>query len=289
MKSHSQYWLGTWNSCDELTWEFYLQNFKADAAAGQLELSQTQRKHLQFFLYFRNPIRPTHFKGYACYVEPVPKERFKKALEYVQKDETRLQGPTIFGKFPQSLGKTIDWKQIKKAAIEGREEEIPDEVFIKYFKTIKALSAYGRPPVQRTSCPGKWLWGKPRTGKSHFFRTQPFSIYIKSQNKWFDGYAREEIILLEDFDDMGKCLGHLLKLWADKWPCYGEIKGGTIPLYHREFWISSNFHPSEIWTDQPKILEAILERFDIKYINKHIEQWPDQDHTDQYYQDLYSQ
>lgn len=45
--------------------------------------------------------------------------------------------------------------------------------------------------------------------------------------------------MLEDLDDA--CLGHYLKIWADKWECTGEVKGDTIPLLHEKFVITSNF------------------------------------------------
>ena len=43
-------------------------------------------------------------------------------------------------------------------------------------------------------------------------------------NKWFDGYANEESIILEECND--NVLGNYLKLWCDRYPVYGEIKGG---------------------------------------------------------------
>jgi len=64
---------------------------------------------------------------------------------------------------------------------------------------------------------------------------------------------------------MGKCLSHYIKIWADKYACKGETKGGAVNLTHRRFIITSNYHPRELWTDNdPQLLEAITRRFEFK-------------------------
>lgn len=45
---------------------------------------------------------------------------------------------------------------------------------------------------------------------------------------------------MDDLDfEGGDKLGHYLKIWADKWACTGETKGGTIPLNHHRFIVTS--------------------------------------------------
>lgn len=72
------------------------------------------------------------------------------------------------------------------------------------------------------------MYGAPGTGKSRAAYEKYPDAYRKSQNKWFDGYESHKVIIIDDLDtDM---LGHHLKIWADRYPCIGEVKGGTVNL-----------------------------------------------------------
>lgn len=120
-------------------------------------------------------------------------------------------------------------------------------------------------PLQTNGVRGEWIVGPPGTGKTHYaYTTYGSSLYRKPQNKWFCGYTGEDYILIDDFDKMGKCLGHYMKIWMDKWPCSGEIKGGKVNLRHVKFIITSNYLPSEIWDDDPVLVEAITRRITIR-------------------------
>ncbi len=72
-------------------------------------------------------------------------------------------------------------------------------------------------------------------------------------------------------------LGHYLKIWADKWACTGEVKGGTVPLNHHRFIVTSNYSINEIYgpdgTENDKmrrakeeLVKAIERRFKVRYI-----------------------
>ena len=118
-------------------------------------------------------------------------------------------------------------------------------------------------PYTPSGLRGVWYWGPPGTGKSRTARADHPKAFLKSQNKWFDGYAGEKTIILDDMDS--NALGHYLKIWTDRYPCTGETKGGTVNLQHDKFIITSNFSIEQLWEDQPEIRDALLRRFDIRY------------------------
>jgi hypothetical protein len=81
---------------------------------------------------------------------------------------------------------------------------------------------------------------------------------MKGQNKWWDGYQGQATVILDDMDT--DCLGHLLKIWSDKYSCTGEVKGGTVPLMHTKFIVTSNYRIEELFKD-PIMAAALKRRF----------------------------
>lgn len=135
-------------------------------------------------------------------------------------------------------------------------------------QAIKARSAYAllKLPEDKEACRGIWYYGPPGTGKSHRVRMAEPSLFLKAQNKWWDGYHGEVAVLLDDLDKGGSCLSHYMKIWTDKWACTGEFKGGTIPLNFDRFYVTSNYSPTELFGEDPIMLEAILRRFKVHHI-----------------------
>lgn len=123
-----------------------------------------------------------------------------------------------------------------------------------YAKDLLAAQPYDHDTVR-----GTWVHGVPGSGKSHYARTNFPGFYLKNQTKWFDGYNGQEAIVLEDFDC--KSMGHELKIWADRWSCYGETKGGHVHLRHKHFVITSNYSIEDLFGHDEALCEAIKRRF----------------------------
>ncbi|KAG7356496.1 RNA helicase [Nitzschia inconspicua] len=101
-------------------------------------------------------------------------------------------------------------------------------------------------PIAVDGLRGHWLHGKPGVEKTRSATGKYPNCYKKAQNKWWDGYAGESIVCMEDVDNLNDGICHLLKNWTDRYPVTGESKGGTVPLQHTAFVCTSNFTIEEL-------------------------------------------
>lgn len=260
----------TKNNPEEAPEEFF-EVLKRDAvcACMQLERGKEGTPHYQAFVSYKTPRHDTamrsKFKG--CHIEIA--KNAMAAWRYCQKEETRVKGevPLTHGIPPAAKNVKGDTKARNEMILEkGVEACVRDgDINIERYKQIKqsvdlfkinTCTAKNREDV----C-GIWYHGAPGTGKSHKARElYGEDLYLKPQNKWWDGYTGQKYVLLDDFDKQGACLGHYLKIWGDKYACSGETKGGTIPLQFEKFIITSNYTPEQLWEDT-EMRTAIERRF----------------------------
>lgn len=233
------------------------------------EVGDSGTPHLQGYVYFKSQrsLKSMIKKLPGAHVE-LRKGTHEQAREYCMKDGNVVE----FGEPPQKNGgDTISLRIARNKRIrESSLNELVDDGTIdisqvRKIKNAKLDLAQEQEAFVAKGTRGFWLEGPPGTGKTHYARTQwGDCFYIKAQNKWFDGYTGQKTIVLDDLDKGGMCLGHYLKIWADKWACTGEVKGGQVNLSHVRFVITSNYSIEELWPEDEEMQTAIKRRFEQK-------------------------
>lgn len=159
------------------------------------------------------------------------------------------------------------WEDIKNSAIKGLLDEIPADVYVKNYKTLKQIATDNlEPPPDLEGdnlTVGLWLHGSTGTGKTRYAKKYFPQAYNKvANNKWWDGYKGQDYVLMDDLDKKHDYMGYHLKIWADRYAFTAEVKGGTIMIRPKAIIVTSNYHPKEIWDDN-NTLDPILRRFKV--------------------------
>lgn len=247
-----------------------------DWVLGQQEMCpDTKRLHIQGMAFTKTKgyrwgfMKGNNFWKSKCQ-DPI------KSIVYCTKEESRIAGPWEFGERPTWNVKGEKLRQqaeknkilIEKPIVELVEEghiaftQMPNIIKAKNFWTMV------NPGEPKKKSNNLWIHGDPGCGKTWFVKEEfKSSLYEKPMNKWWDGYKGEDFVLIDDFDRQGTCLGHYLKIWADRYFGWkAETKGGTIQPNFIRLIITSNYTPEELWggpTGDDQLVAAITRRFKV--------------------------
>jgi len=226
--------------------------------------------HFQGYCYFKTKKSLKQMKVYIPRAHwETQRGTFEQAIEYCKKDNDFLEfgTPPMSRKRQGEKGKEY-WDEQLSLAKKGRIEECDSKLQLTHMSALlKVVSYYAPMPDDLDECSNLWYYGTTGTGKSYKARTENPGHYLKMCNKWWDGYKNEDVVIIEDFDKKhADHLGHHMKIWCDRYAFPAEIKGAKLNLRPKTIIVTSNYSPSEIWTD-PQTLDPILRRFTIKHFN----------------------
>lgn len=263
-------------------WCFTLNNYTADdeSAVQRIdckyvvygrERGANNTPHLQGFIVFNDRKR---LAGCRCCLDrahwEVSRGTAKQASDYCKKDGDFFEKGELPVE-PAAAGGAAEkqrWVDAVSAAKRGAIDEIPEDILVRHYRTWKEIRKdYMVKPDDAPTVTGVWFYGPPGVGKSYRARAEYPGAYLKMQNKWWDGYQGEDYVIIDDFDS--KELGHLLKIWADRYSFLAETKGGVIHIRPKKIIITSNYAPDQMsWADS-EMKAAICRRFE----SVRVEQW----------------
>ncbi len=255
----------TWNS-PSLDGPALLSKFTTDGLASYLRYAVYQLEeaptsgtpHLQGYTEFSRPVRMAAVKKFfgapSLHLEPRFGTR-QQAYDYCTKELTRTAGPWEFGVFDAGgRGRRSDLADVAEIITSGGTvrdvAEAHPIAYIKYCRGIKALS-YTLTARTRVAPTVALFYGPTGTGKTKTcFDRHSSELYIKEGNgKWFDGYEKHSVVVMDDFAGRASAtpLSTLLR-WLDRYPVQVETKGGHAWLLATRIVITTNLHP-RTWYD----------------------------------------
>lgn len=215
------------------------------------EVGEEGTPHLQGFMNLIKQSRFTAIKKIMprAHLE-VARGSDQDNLNYCSKQD---KAPFIHGT-PQYAGKRNDIADACAMIAKNVPlAEVVKEYPAAYVKYAKGLTAYAE-QLQKPRDPNNppqvlWIYGTAGVGKTRFAydHLSADSIYIKDSTKWWDSYAHQYCILVDDFDGQWPYRDFLRFL--DRYPYQGQFKGGYLQINSPVIIITCEFPPSHFWID----------------------------------------
>lgn len=222
---------------------------RAVYTVGQLERGESGTLHVQFCMAFKDAKTLTAMKRVHGLAHWEVVRNGSASYDYVQKADTRVDGPWSFGVRPVQHNSKTDWDRVRDLAKQGKFEEIPSEILVRHYQNLKAIKKDNMVVSDCDHLRGVWIYGRAGVGKSRYAREHYPGHYPKLCNKWWDGYQGQAHVIMDDIGPEHKCLAQQLKIWADRYGCVLETKGGAVVSEYQWFVVTSQYSIEEIFPD----------------------------------------
>ena len=129
-----------------------------------------------------------------------------------------------------------------------------------------AFTDYCVSPEGGTSVAKQQFYGPTGTGKSK--KASEFNdAYWQDDTQWWEGYDKQETVVLDDFRSSNMKFNHLFKV-LDRYPMIVQNKGGYRQLNSKNIIIiiiiiTTNKHPKDCYNLPGKQIEQLLRRIDV--------------------------
>lgn len=267
--SYAKHWCFTLNNYNEedrkaiLAWEH-----TSYCIVGK-EVGDSGTPHLQGYVRFKTKKRFTALKKLLPTAHwEVAKGNPRQNYEYCSKEGDFEET----GELPISkAGKTCQerYAHAWQCAVEGNLDDIDPDIRLRHYRTLQQVMCDHMEPIPRLpETSGMWIFGPTGSGKSTLARKigeEAGGYYLKACNKWWDGYAGEDVVIIEDIDPNHACLGHHIKLWCDSHDFIAEKKGTSIRIRPKKVIITSQYPIEAIFTDY-ETQQAIARRCEVQFV-----------------------
>nr|QXP07808.1 MAG: replication associated protein [Arizlama virus] len=191
------------------------------------EVGESGTPHIQGYVHFETPKTLKYVRGRIPGHIEVRRGSVEQAVNYCKKTGNFTEKGEI-PKGPGKASKDIYGEILRRAKL-GETKWIEDnypKVWIHQSHRLKSFRE--TPTVILDAIVHEWWYGPTGTGKSRTVWELYPNHYQKELNKWWCGYENEEVVVIEEWSPKNECTGSQLKIWADRYPFTGQIKGGSL-------------------------------------------------------------
>lgn len=245
------------------------------AVIYQLETGENGTPHIQGYCRFNRQRTLSNVRLILprAHWEPA-KGSIQQNLDYCGKLVGRLGEPVILGFGNLRPGDSDSRKpHLKRSAFVDLVATTPDitipelidqgalEIVATQPNLLGTLRGLLYKDLRRDGVTVDLYYGLTGTGKSRLAYSKYPDAFRKASGPWWDGYAGETTVILDDFDDHFMPIGDLLRV-LDRYPMRTPVKGGFVQLVANHFIVTSNHLPAEWYPDAvQKRLDAVTRRF----------------------------
>lgn len=226
------------------------------------EVGELGTPHLQGYIEYNTQVRMAGIKkliSNRLHIEE-RKGTAQQALVYCKKDENYIekgQPKLVKDKKLNKVGeqgKRQDilniWDSVKKGYSQTQLlEEYPIE-YSKYGKAIDKYYTINEPPRDRNQeTQIYWYYGSTGVGKSKAVYDENEEVFTPKNYKWWDGYDRHKVVLLDDVR-ADYCKFHEWLTLTDRYQYKVEVKGGMRQLVAEKIYITAPCHPKDMFKNK---------------------------------------
>jgi len=274
--SRSRNFAFTWNNYDEFVEESLRSLDCKYLVAGREVCPTTGTPHLQGTVVFKSAKTLSAAIKALKGAHVAPCRNVFHSIEYCKKDEDEL-GFFEVGTPPKNQEQKGEdeiarWDLARVAMTEGRFDDIPSDIYIKYNNQCHAVyqrSLEVRHFPDNDVLENYWYWGPSGTGKSSTARRNWPDAFLKMKNKWWNGYTDQEVVIIDDVDPtMENWIGSFLKEWSDHYRFQAEQKG-TVRMIRPKIIVVTSQYPIEQIFKDPETISALKRRFHSEHFGSH--------------------
>ena len=257
--SRHRSWCFTINNYTEGDWFAVKQLFrKATYGVCGEEVGESGTPHLQGYVKLDNALSLDKMKFFMARAHYI----VANGSDLENKTYCSKQGVNIYEVGEPSIGqgKRTDIKEIA-TLIKSGEITITDlmfdypDMYLRYSRSFEKM--FNAVQAPRSAPPQvHWRWGLAGTGKTRFCIDSHPSHYIKDGTSWWDGYAQQDAIIIDDFDN-NIPYRTLLRI-LDRYVYQGQVKGSYVQINSHYIYITCEHAPDHFWVGNE--LQQVLRR-----------------------------